>query len=122
MFALLVFILLLLGVSLAAHADSAVSAPSVDPALPPISEASHEQSAEVGESSGTPTRTVEILTDEAQDDAMTLEGCDQETTNQPMSTASSLLHGLAFSDAVGAILEDSTASWTLISSNVIVDF
>jgi hypothetical protein len=53
---------------------------------------------------------------------MQLEGCDNQETNQPMSTASSLLHGLAFSDAVVAILEDSTASWTLISSNVIVDF
>jgi hypothetical protein len=124
MFALLVFILLLLGVSLAAHADSAVSAPSVDPALPPISEASHEQITEVGESAGPATRTVEILTDEAQDDAMALEGGfdKNQEPNLPTSTASSLLHGLAFSDAVIAILEDSTASWTLISSNVIVDF
>jgi hypothetical protein len=119
MFTLLVFIVLL-GVSLA-HADSTGTAPSVDPGLPPRSKANPEPNAEVGDSCGTPTSTVEILTDEAQDDAMALEGCDQET-NQPMSTASSLLHGLAFSDAVVAILEDSTASWTLISSNLIVDF
>lgn len=119
MFARLVAVLFVGASSTRASDSAAGSAPAHPPSLPPITQANTEPTTHVGDPFGTPASGGEVLINEAQDAA--LEGCDDDEPDQPITTEA-LLHGLAVSDAVAAILDDSTESLTLFSSDVIVDF
>jgi hypothetical protein len=124
MLARYVLIMMLLGASSRARADSSGLVPALPPSLPPISKSTPEQSAEVGDSLDTPESAGELaVINEAPNAPLPLEGSDNNPEPDKVPTATeSLLDGLAYSDAVVSILEDPTDSLTLLSSNAIVDF